>query len=227
MLTPSKEVAVFIDDNQFGSGESVDKCGPEALALFWHSVKPGETNKYKAADVHKQAHDLYERFIGPDARNDTAGTDDATLYKMIEFLGFKYFKGPLEWTWVRSWLNNGYPVIIGGINESAVKDTALSGLKNPYNWNTSGLFHIILATGPETPGYIRVRDTANIASTGVVRPGPRVYETTGLTFTTSTMVVPSWLPVPKSGTPPTPEKSWQQEAFDQLSALEALLKAHL
>lgn len=224
-LTATKEVAQFIDDNQFTGGGSQDKCGPEALSLFWHSRPPNEKNVYTSSDVHLMAHDLYEKFIGPDVSSDVRGTDDATLYKMIEYLGFKYYKcsdvsTDKVYPWIRAWLQAGYPVVLGGISESSVKDHALTGVKSPYAWDTSGLFHIILATGPEGPGYIRVRDTANF------RPGPRVYETTGLTMTTATMIVPSWLPDPKSSTPPSPEKSWQEQVLDHCAAIESLIKAH-
>lgn len=231
-LTETKEVSVFIDDNQFGNGESVDKCGPEALALFWHSVKPGQKNTYTSQSVHTMAHSLYEQFIGPDVPGDKQGTSNETLYKMIESLGFKYYKAPdsialdpdKAYPWVRGWLQAGYPVVLGGINESAVRDTALSGLRNPYNWDTTGLFHIILATGPERPGFLRVRDTANIdQTTGKVRPGPRVYETAGLTITTATMLVPSWLPDPKSSTPPAAPPSWQEEIQVHLDAIQKII----
>jgi hypothetical protein len=223
-LTATKEVCNFLDDNQFNAGESQDKCGPEALALFWHSTAPNVKNTYIPEDIHNMAHKLYEKFIGPDVSSDVRGTDDATLYKMIEYLGFKYYKCPdvstdKAYPWIRAWLQNGYPVVMGGISESSIKDTALTGLKSPYAWDTSGLFHIILATGPESPGFIRVRDTANY------RPGPRVYETTGLTMTTATMLVPSWLPDPKNATPPVPIKSWQEQVLDHCAAIENLIKA--
>lgn len=197
-LTSSGEVAQFIDDDQFGNGQSVDKCGPEVVSLFWHSVKPGQHNPYTSAEVHTMAHDDYVQFIGPDVRGDQAGTGDQTLYDMLKFHGFHYEIGPLEWPWIDGWLNAGYPVIIGGVQESTVHDQALDGAV-PYAWNTSGLYHIILASGP---GGL-FRDTANIGPSGV-RPGPRRYNTNDLRFTTATMVVPTWLPVPGGSAPPAP-----------------------
>jgi|SRR5581483_2404738 len=202
-LTSSGEVAVFVDDNQFASGQSQDKCGPEAVAVFWHSVKPGEKNPYTSADIHEMASADYVRFIGPDVTSDHAGTDNATLYKLLAAHNFMYKIGPLDMAWVKEWLNAGYPVILGGVAESSVFDLGLNA--NPYNWNTAGLFHIILATGPGATGEVLVRDTANIDHSGIVRPGPRRYRLSGLTFTTATMVIPSWMPVPTGDTPPVPQ----------------------
>src|SRR5579885_3620743 len=70
-LSPSGEVARFIDDDQFNWGlESTMKCGPEAVSLFWHSLPPGQANPYKAADIHAMAHNDYVKFVGSDVPSD-------------------------------------------------------------------------------------------------------------------------------------------------------------
>lgn len=184
------EIAVFIDDNQFGLNQSTMKCGPEVVSLFWHSVAPGQKNPYTSADVHAMAHADYVRFIGADNPGDMAGTSEATLYQMLEFHSFRYEKLPIDLAAILSALKAGFPVIVGGVAESSVFDVTLG--KNPYNWNTAGLYHIILATGIAQSGNLLVRDTANIGSQGIVRPGPREYEASRLQFTTVTRVVPSW-----------------------------------
>jgi len=197
-LTPSGEVAVFVDDDQFGPGQSVDKCGPEAVAIVWHSVAPGQHNPYSAADVHSMAHQDYEKWIGPDVASDQGGTSNQTLYNMLQEHGFKYTPGPTSIAWVKEQLNAGLIVIIG-IVESSVVDNALGA--NPYNWNTTGLTHVITASGPGRPGEILVRDTANIGPDGV-RPGPRHYDANKLELVSATAVYPSWISAPN---PPPPD----------------------
>lgn len=204
-LTPNGEVAQFIDDNQFGPFQSVDKCGPEAVALFWHSVAPGQHNPYSAADVHKMAHDDYETFCGPDVPSDHNGTSNQALYNMLKEHNFKYDIGPAEMAWVKEQLGQGLPVIIG-IVESSVVDNQLGA--NPYNWNTTGLTHIIVASGAGAGGEILVRDTANIATNGV-RPGPRHYDANRLQLLSATAVHPSWVTNPP---PPPPDHRGPQAA---------------
>jgi hypothetical protein len=199
-FTPSGEVALFVDDNQFHSGESVDKCGPEAVALFWHSVAPGQHNPYSSADIHAMAHADYVKFIGPDNPSDQNGTSDQNLYNMLNEHNFHYEVGPLDITWVKEQLNGGVPVIIG-IVESSVIDNGIGAA--PYAWNTTGLTHVLVASGPGAGGEILVRDTANIAPTGV-RPGPRHYDANRLQLVSATAVHPSWITNPPEPPPPDP-----------------------
>lgn len=225
-LTPSGEVAVFLDDDQFATGQSQDKCGPEAVSVFWHSVKPGDKNPYTSTDIHSMASADYVKFIGPDNPGDTNGTSNQTLYNMLAEHHFSYKTGPADIAWVKGWLAAGYPVIIG-ITESSVRDLGLNGGNNPYNWNTSGLTHVIVASGPGQNGEVLVRDTANIGTSGV-RPGPRRYDSHALQLVSATMVVPSWLPVPSSSTPPPPTPppppvDYKKMAADALAALNQAL----
>lgn len=199
-LTHSGEIAQFIDDNQFGPGQSTMKCGPEAVSMVWHSVAPGEHNPYSAADVHSMAHDDYVRWIGPDAPSDQGGTSNQTLYDMLDEHGFKHVPGPANIAWVKEQLGAGLLVIIG-IVEASVVDNGLGA--NPYNWNTNGLTHIITASGAGAHGEILVRDTANIAPEGV-RPGPRHYDANRLELISATAVYPSWIEQPKPP-PPNPD----------------------
>lgn len=192
-LTASGEVAQFIDDNQFGPGQSVDKCGPESVSMVWHSVAPGQHNPYSASDVHAMAHKDYEEFIGPDVASDQGGTSNATLYKMLEAHGFKYTPGPATIAWVKEQLAQRLIVIIG-IVEASVVDNGLGA--SPYNWNTTGLTHVVTASGAGRPGELLVRDTANIGPEGV-RPGPRHYDANKLELVSATAVYPSWIEAPK------------------------------
>lgn len=224
-LTASGEVAVFIDDNQFGSGESQDKCGPEAVSLFWHSVKPGDRNPYLSVAVHAMAHDDYVEFCGLDTTSNHNGTSNKTLYDMLAKHHFVCKPGPTDVNWVKAWLAAGYPVIIG-IVESSVKDLGLNG-SNPYGWDTTGLTHVIVASGPGAAGELLVRDTANIGSGGV-RPGPRRYDAHALQLVSATMVVPNWMAIPTSSTPPAPPApvDYKKQAQAALASLTEAL-AHL
>lgn len=205
-LTTSGEVAVFVDDNQFGAGQSVDKCGPESVALFWHSVAPGQANPYTAADIHTMAHDDYVKFIGPDAPSDTGGTTVQTLEAMLSEHNFKFENGQANIAWAKEQLNQGLPVFLL-IAESSVVDNGLG--TGPYNWNTTNLLHIVLASGPGAGGEILVRDTANIAPTGV-RPGPRHYDANKLQIIAAVSATPSWI----SNPPPAPPNTMMEQAED-------------
>ena len=200
-LTHSGEVAQFVDDDQFARGESVDKCGPEAVSEVWHATAPGQKNPYTSADVHKMAHDDYVKYIGPDIPSDGGGTSNQTLYNMLEEHGFKYEAGPATIAWVKEQLNSGLIVIIG-ITESSVVDNGIGA--KPYNWNTTGLSHVIVASGPGAGGEILVRDTANIAPNGV-RPGPRHYDANRLQLLSATAIQPTWVTTPPPPAPPDPD----------------------
>lgn len=220
-LTPKGEVAEFIDDNQFGSGQSTMKCGPEAVALVWHAVAPGAKNPYSSADVHAMAHADYAKFIGPDNSSDQAGTSNEILYAMLKEHGFQFLSGPATLSFVRSELDKGHLVIIG-ITEASVEDLELNKL--PYSWPPGAMTHIIVASGPgANAGELLVRDTANIGPQGV-RPGPRRYNAYKLQLVSATSVTPTWLKPPA---PPPPPKDWLKQAQDALSALsEAMTHLH-
>jgi hypothetical protein len=192
-LTPSGEVAVFLDDDQFGFDQSVMKCGYEAVSIFWHSVKPGESNPYTSAEVHAMAHDDYVQLVGPDVPSDSGGMSNDQLYADLDKHQLHYRQIPQDFAWINGYLRYGYAVIIG-VTEDSVFDLELGG--KPYTWDTSGFTHVILCTGiGKSQTSIKVRDTANIGPDGV-RQGPREYDTNKLRLVSATMVVPSWLPVP-------------------------------
>lgn len=200
LLSPSGEVAIFVDDDQFGFGQSQDKCGPEAVSVVWHSVAPGQHNSYTPAEVHQMAHDDYVKFIGPDTDSDHNGTGNQTLYDMLKEHGFQFEEGPTDINWIKARLGEGKPVIIG-ITESSVVDNGLGA--NPYNWNTTGLSHVIVASGAGRGGEILCRDTANIDHNGIVRPGPRHYDANRLQLISATAVHPNWITNPPP--PPAPD----------------------
>lgn len=189
-LTPSGEVGVFVDFNQFETGKSPDTCGPAAIAMFWHQVKPGEINRWTSKQCLAMMESDYAHYIGPDVASDTNGTSDSKLYEMLEAHRFQYLAIPKNVELIRTFLEQGYTVI-AGVKEATIHDEELNG--NPYSWNTSGLYHIICFTGPAQAGTLLARDTANVGESGI-RQGPRRYSTFGLELTSATVVVPTWLP---------------------------------
>jgi hypothetical protein len=201
-LSNTGEVAEFLDDNQFGTGESTEKCGPESIALCFHSVAPGQHNPYTREEIHSMAHNDYMNIAHQkDVRNIGEGINDPEFYKMIESHGIPYRKLPHDWSIIVEWLQHGYPVIIGGVREDTIHDAELNG-KPPYDWG--GLdkkWHIITATGlGSRADRLKFRDTAN------GRPGPHEYFHERMSYTLATLVVPKWMPTPPPGAvrPPTP-----------------------
>jgi hypothetical protein len=200
-MSPSGEVALFVDDDQFGWGQSILKCGFEIVSLFWHSVqwRSGARNPYTPAEVHDMAHADYVVFNGPDVVANDRGMTDQELYGDIARHRFGCVPLRKDWGQVKRFLEYGYPVVIGGVNERQVRDAGLSGQACPYHWIKPGAptyFHIILATGPDGEHTLKFRDTANVDGRGILRPGPRRYLTGGLDYTIAIALVPSWLPFP-------------------------------
>lgn len=203
MFAPSGENALYLDDDQFSAGESLDKCAPEIVALFWHSVAPWQArNPYSAAQIHAMAHDDYTRFIGPDVRSDARGTSDQAFVAMLAAHGFAYQAlDPHDWPTIRVYIRAGYPIALGGIDEKSVQDLDLPGdACCPYAWErpqgAPTYFHVALATGLDGPDSLKVRDTANLDAHGRLRPGPRRYRTSSLRYSEATALVPHWLPRP-------------------------------
>ncbi len=224
-LSPTGEVLVCPDDDQFGYGQSVMKCGYEIVAMFWHSVAPGKPLPYTGLQVHQMAHSDYSAFDGPDVASNKNGMTDQQLYADLARHAFHYIKLPMpvEWELVRAWLKYGYPVIIGGVKESSVHDLALNGC--PYPWIKPGVeyWHIIMATGLDGADSLKFRDTANVDATGKLRPGPRRYRCSSMSMTTATVAVPTWLPIPPPDFDPTRLPSPPPPPANPKAEIEALL----
>ncbi len=199
-LAATGEVAEFVDDDQFGWGQSVMKCGFEIFSIFWHSTKPGTKNIYTSVQVHEMAHNDYQREVGLDVTRDRAGMTNQQLYNLIDFHKFKYARLNRDWKLIRLFIRYGYPVIIGGVAENSVYDLAI-GDHVPYPWIRPGVnySHVIMATGLDGDYSIKCRDTANVDAKGALRKGPRIYSTIEMQFTTATALVPTWLPLPPAG----------------------------
>lgn len=185
-LTAKGECAEFIDYDQFETGKSQDTCGPAAVSTFWHCVQPGHQQIWNARQCQLMMESDYAHYIGPDTAADHNGTSNETLYKMLAGHRFHYLAIPTSIELIKLVVGAGYPVIIG-FSESSVIDLDLGGV--PYGWDTSGLFHIVVVSGPGSGDELLVRDTANVG-----RPGPRRYKASHLQLTSATVCCPSWMP---------------------------------
>ena len=231
------ECVSTFDFNQFQPGESLDQCGPAAVALCHFMGAPGHPTTGSTTDALHLMMELYTEFIGPDVPSDTGGTSNATLYAMLAKVGNHYQNlfpdggvsgsdtqfGCPQWSLkdhIRKWVGLGYPVIIG-VTEDSILDMGLH--RRPYDWNTSGLDHIICVTGVAQNNIdLLVRDTANILAAG-----PREYAVTPLVLLSATVVVPGnpmWLERPVDTDPahqPAPAPAPETQLQKDLAQLEA------
>ena len=200
------EVCSVVDVSQFAEiGHSVDKCGFYAISLLKYAGKPGQSPTGTAAQVASWADTEYVAYDGPDAFSNNNGMTVGMEYSVINDAGLHYqgigttetgfHTERLTADYVRAWLKPGYPVIIA-VAEDTVYDLDLGA--KPYAWNTTGLFHIIVATGIAADNNLLCHDTASIDSNGV-RRGPRRYDAERLQagMISATAVVMPWLQRPQ------------------------------
>ncbi len=193
-----EEVATYVDFDQFMSGRSQDTCGFATVILNHFAAQKGKPYGASTAMLQSMQAIWYSKFDGPDVATNHNGMKLSQLYTLIKDVGNHYQNlypdGGVQAAQVKDgikyWSSNGYPVIIA-IEEESVTDVALG--KCPYDWNTSGLSHIITVTGVAKSGNLLVRDTANVG-----RPGPREYDVAKLSIISATVFVPEWLPRPYS-----------------------------
>lgn len=174
------EIVSAFDVNQFGVGQSQYKCGPYAVYLCSAFGPPGQPPLYNPSWVASMADTWYEKNIGPNTTADQVGVTNDQLYQCIRDSGHAY--QVIKQSDIPAAIGGGCPVIIG-ISENSVHDMGAG--RNPYGWNTAGLFHIISITGM-LAGHYLVRDTANNL------PGPRMYDASKLILTSATVFFPSW-----------------------------------
>lgn len=198
------EVCSVVDVSQFEPGKTVDACGFYSVSLLFHAGKTGQATPFNASDVALWADGEYTKYDGPDVASNGSGMDMATLLAVLHDAGLhyqvigsdelSYHTERLTAAYLRAWLNLKFPLILA-VAESSVYDLDLQG--SPYAWDTSGLYHIIVATGIDGTAIL-CHDTASIAPDGV-RPGPRRYDAAKLEagLTSATAVVMSWLQRPQ------------------------------
>lgn len=199
------EVCSVVDVSQFAEvGTSLDKCGFYSVSLLFHAGKTGQAPPFNGSDVASWADGEYGAYDGADVASNANGMTMGTLEAVLHDAGLHYQvvgSGELGYhtermtaEYIRAWLELGYPVVLA-VAEDNVYDLDLGG--SPYAWDTSGLYHIITATGIDGDAIL-CHDTASIAPDGV-RPGPRRYDASKLQagLTSATAVVMSWLQRPQ------------------------------
>ncbi len=220
-ITSMAEVCSIIDTDQFRAGASVDKCGFYSVSSLKDAGKPGQAPTGNANDIISWADREYAVYDGPDVYSNNNGMVMATLESVIKNAGLHYQvigstelgyqTNHLTADYIRAWLRHGYPVIIA-VAEDDVFDLDLGA--KPYAWDTTGFYHIIVATGIASDNNLLCHDTASVDNNGV-RRGPRRYDATRLQngLTSTTAIVMSWLQQPSDTFDPTKETSMLPATF--------------
>jgi hypothetical protein len=196
LLTPSGEIANFVDVDQFVKGRSLMTCGFCATRCCFGATQPGHPVTDTPAKIEQDTDAWYREYNGPDVTSNQNGMSLWQLYRLIVGKGGHFQATSLAMSVILAWVKLGYPVILA-VHESSVVDLAVGG--NPYHWDTTGLNHIIVATGQSARDNPLVRDSANVG-----RSGPREYDGARLQLLSATIFVPTWLPRPAGALPPLP-----------------------
>lgn len=189
-------VAHYQTVSQFESGESVNECGPFAVAMNRYAGKdaPGGSPE----DVDQLADNLWQQFGGGQ------GIGMQQLFDMLHTAGVRYqtvgsdelnlHVDQLTPAVALQWLRQGYPLICT-VNESNVIDLDLG--RSPYPWLAEEPYHsnppnhIFTLAGIADDGNVLVADPANAGSF------PRRYQLDRLNFITLVAVIlPSMSEIP-------------------------------
>lgn len=195
-LSPTGEVATFLDVNQFQPGRTQFACGFFACAIVKAMTPAGHPPMQTVQQMIAEAEGWYAQDDGSNSIDNTDGMSLQQLYSLLAQIGLHYRATDLDVGMLRAWLRLGYPVIVA-LAEQSVRDLALGGAV-PYPWHPEGN-HIIVLTGVTSGGNFLVRDPANVTDLydpASLRPGPRAYDASSMQFVSATVVVPAWLPVP-------------------------------
>ena len=204
-LSPTGEIASFLDVNQFQPGRTQFACGFFACSVVKSMAPVGQHPTQTAQEMIAEAEQWYAQFDGDNSTRNMDGMSLQQLYNLLAHIGLRYRASATNSDVLRAWLRLGYPVIVAGA-ESSFHDLAL-GDSVPYPWHPSGN-HIIVLTGVAPYDSFLVRDTANVTdlyNPGSLRPGPRRYDAAKMQLVSATVVIPAWLPVPPEGFDPLKE----------------------
>lgn len=221
-----EEIATFCDLDQFGAARTQFACGFFAVRNVWASVAHGEQLRQTPAELSALAFQDYARFDGSSAPGNEAGMTLQQLYDDLTELGLHFHALPTDHSadvWIKGFLALRWPVILA-IEEASVIDKGLG--RNPYPW-TPRFNHIIAATGPGPQQQeILARDSANVDSEWVLRPGPRIYDMSILRLISVTAVQkPYSLPMPANFNPgANPGIQEYEPSADDLQVWRLLLK---
>lgn len=190
------EVVNVQDANQFVPGKSQFMCGFFACYIARSMAKVNQSPTLNAAQISSFAVQAYHQFNGSNYPENMNGMSDEQEYELLQQIGLHYQRIGLNIPQVKSWIFQGYPLLIS-VLEASVRDLDLGGT-SPYPWNPQGN-HMLLVTGVAENGNVLVRDSANCANLfdpASLRPGPRKYNAAALELVSATIVVPPWLPRP-------------------------------
>lgn len=202
-LSPSGEIASFLDVDQFQPAKTQFACGFFACALVKAMAPVDQKPTQTAAQMIAEAEQWYAQDNGSNSASNLNGMTLEQLYELIVQIGLHFQATSTDPRMLRAWLDLGYPVIVAGA-ETGFYDLGLGG-SIPYPWAPSGS-HIIVLTGNAASGNFLVRDPANVTSLtnpNALRPGPRTYDAQRMQLSSATVVVPSWKPRPPAGFDPT------------------------
>ncbi len=204
-LSPTGEIASFLNVNQFQPGRTQFACGFFACAVVKSMSPVGQHPTQTAQEMIAEAEQWYAQFDGDNSTRNMDGMSLQQLYDLLAQIGLRYRASATNSDILRAWLRLGYPVIVA-CAESSIHDLAL-GDAIPYPWHPSGN-HIITLTGIAPGDNFLVRDTANVTdlyNPDSLRPGPRRYDAAALQLVSATVIIPAWLPVPPDNFDPLKE----------------------
>jgi hypothetical protein len=199
-------VCTTVDVDQFSAGKSQEKCGFYAVSLLKYAGKPRQSPSGSGSQVAAWADQEYMKYDGVDIFDNSNGMTVPMLYAVIADAGLHFQAiGATETNFhperltadhVRAWLRLGYPVVLS-VAEDDVYDLDIGA--KPYAWNTTNLFHVIVATNFDG-NTLLCHDTASVDGNGV-RPGPRRYDASRLQqgMISATAVAMPWLVRPIDG----------------------------
>jgi hypothetical protein len=232
MLTPTKEVANFINATQFAGGHDEFACGPFAVSHVKFATAPNVPNMNTQADIQQWGFSEYAKYIGPDTPNDTLGSSVENMHQFYHDAGFQYqditsinvsSAQSQDIARIKAALKTGYPVI-ATVREDSVYDVGLQ--KNPYFWGPSGN-HILVYSGIADSGNLLVQDTANIqgALQGAnwSQPGPREYDASKLANSYAAIVQTSWLAAIPNNDPLTWQANFNAQEGSMVNAQDTFI----
>ena len=188
MLNKNGEVADFLDTSQFAYGHSAYECVAYSAALIRYCGQPNTGPTGNASQIFDLAQYWYATEEGSNDQQNTNGMSLDAEYSMLSGIGLAYQQLEATIPSVFTSLQNGYPVMVCGV-ESSFYDMQI-GDSVPYPWVPTGN-HCIVASGISNDGNLLVHDTANI-SNGIVRPGPRIYDASKMQIVSATAVAAPW-----------------------------------
>lgn len=202
-LSSTREVADFIQADQFQRGKTQFGCGFFAVAICKAMARVGKPPTQSEQQIIAEALAWYAQFNGNDSSSNTKGMSTGQLYDLLLQVGLHFQSTAANIAVVKAWVAAGYAVITA-IVEGSVHDLEL-GDQNPYPWKAAGN-HIIVISGNAKDGKnVLARDAANctdLYDPDSLRPGPRTYDAAKLQIISATVVVPPGMPRPASATPP-------------------------